>query len=61
MNGKGSSPRPYSVDRETFDANFDRIFGKSSASANVQPVESKTDSEDEKAGSEVQDDSVQAG
>lgn len=24
--GKGSSPRPYSVDRETFDHNWDMIF-----------------------------------
>ena len=28
MSGKGSRPRPYSVDRKTFDANWDRIFGK---------------------------------
>lgn len=26
--GKGSSPRPYSVDRATFDNNWDAIFGK---------------------------------
>lgn len=26
--GKGSKPRPFSVDKETFDNNFDRIFGK---------------------------------
>jgi len=26
--GKGSKPRPFSVDKETFDSNFDRIFGK---------------------------------
>jgi hypothetical protein len=26
--GKGSKPRPFSVDQETFDNNFDRIFGK---------------------------------
>ena len=26
--GKGSSPRPYSVDQETFASNWDRIFGK---------------------------------
>jgi hypothetical protein len=24
--GKGSAPRPYSVDKETFDSNWDRIF-----------------------------------
>jgi hypothetical protein len=26
--GKGSKARPFSVDKETFDNNFDRIFGK---------------------------------
>ena len=26
MTGKGSSPRPYAVDKETFNDNFDRIF-----------------------------------
>ena len=28
MSGKGSSPRPYSVDRKTFEDNWDKIFGK---------------------------------
>lgn len=26
--GKGSSPRPFSVDKKTFDSNWDAIFGK---------------------------------
>ena len=26
--GKGSSPRPFSVDKQTFDNNWDKIFGK---------------------------------
>jgi len=26
--GKGSRPRPYSVDQTTFDSNWDAIFGK---------------------------------
>lgn len=26
--GKGSSPRPYSVEQKTFDENWDRIFKK---------------------------------
>jgi len=26
--GKGSKPRPYSVDQKTFDNNWDKIFGK---------------------------------
>jgi hypothetical protein len=29
--GKGSSPRPLSVDRKTFNDNFDKIFGNKSA------------------------------
>ena len=28
MSGKGSRPRPFSVDQETFDNNWDNIFGK---------------------------------
>lgn len=28
MSGKGSKPRPYSVDQETFDKNWDAIFTK---------------------------------
>ena len=27
--GKGSSPRPYSVDQKTFNDNWDRIFNRS--------------------------------
>lgn len=26
MSGKGSTPRPFSVDRKTFEDNWDRIF-----------------------------------
>lgn len=28
MSGKGSKPRPYSVDQETFNSNWDSIFNK---------------------------------
>lgn len=28
MSGKGSRPRPYSVDRKTFENNWEHIFGK---------------------------------
>lgn len=28
--GKGSKPRPFSVDQKTFDSNWDQIFGKGS-------------------------------
>jgi hypothetical protein len=27
-NGKGDTPRPFSVDQETYKSNYDRIFGK---------------------------------
>ena len=26
--GKGDKPRPFSVDKETFESNWDKIFGK---------------------------------
>jgi hypothetical protein len=26
--GKGSTPRPYSVDKDTFDNNWDKVFSK---------------------------------
>lgn len=39
--GKGSSPRPYSVDQKTFDTNWDRIFGKKSSSPESQEKKSK--------------------
>lgn len=28
MTGKGDMPRPYAVDKETFNNNFDKIFNK---------------------------------
>ena len=28
MSGKGSKPRPFSVDRKTYENNWDRIFKK---------------------------------
>jgi len=28
MSGKGSKPRPFSVDRKTFNENWDKIFKK---------------------------------
>ncbi len=35
MSGKGSRPRPYSVDQKTFDNNWDRIFNKSNVEDDV--------------------------
>ena len=36
--GKGSAKRPTDVSTETFDSNFERIFGKKKTAANSQPV-----------------------
>jgi hypothetical protein len=33
--GKGSSPRPYSVDQKTFDNNWENIFGKKNKQDNT--------------------------
>jgi len=30
MSGKGSTPRPFSIDRKTFENNWEKIFGKKS-------------------------------
>jgi len=37
--GKGSKPRPFSVDKETFDNNFDRIFAKKTDNTGVMQNE----------------------
>ena len=36
--GKGTRPRPLSVDTKTFDANWDTIFGKKKVDDNVLDV-----------------------
>jgi hypothetical protein len=36
MSGKGSRPRPYSVDRKTFESNWYRIFKKKKVSKKKQ-------------------------
>jgi hypothetical protein len=41
MSGKGSKPRPYSVDRKTFDKNWDAIFGKKEKQEKNQKEQSK--------------------
>jgi hypothetical protein len=38
MSGKGSRPRPFSVNRKTFESNWDKIFGKN----NKKKVTEKT-------------------
>ena len=35
--GKGSAPRPYSVDSDTFEDNWDKIFKKKKNSDDVSP------------------------
>jgi hypothetical protein len=35
--GKGSAPRPYSVDSDTFESNWDKIFKKEKNSPDVSP------------------------
>ena len=35
--GKGSAPRPYSVDTDTFESNWDKIFKKKKNSDDVSP------------------------
>jgi hypothetical protein len=35
--GKGSAPRPYSVDSDTFESNWDKIFKKEKNSDDVSP------------------------
>ena len=40
MSGKGSSPRPFEVSRETYEANWNRIFGdKDVVYENDNPLE----------------------
>jgi hypothetical protein len=35
--GKGSAPRPYSVDADTFESNWDKIFRKKTNSDDISP------------------------
>lgn len=37
MSGKGSRPRPFSVNRKTFESNWDKIFGKKKISKQTKP------------------------
>jgi hypothetical protein len=39
--GKGSRPRPYSVDQKTFDNNWDNIFNKKKQSEDVPVLENE--------------------
>lgn len=39
MSGKGSRPRPFSVDRKTFENNWDKIFKKKKEKKQKQPYD----------------------
>ncbi len=40
--GKGSKPRPFSVDQKTFDSNWESIFGKKNKPAEeTKPADDK--------------------
>ena len=41
MSGKGSRPRPYSVDQKTFESNWDAIFGKKNVKVESPEYEEK--------------------
>lgn len=41
MSGKGSRPRPFSVDRKTFENNWERIFGKKEKKSNTKNKKTK--------------------
>jgi hypothetical protein len=43
MSGKGSRPRPFSVDQKTFDNNWDAIFKKQQPEFQQQPPKEKHD------------------
>ncbi len=43
MSGKGSAPRPYSVDQKTFEDNFNRIFGKKHENSKDDQRENQSD------------------
>ena len=43
MSGKGSSPRPYSVDRKTFENNWDRIFSDRKQESEQQVLDQDQD------------------
>ena len=43
MSGKGSRPRPFSVDQKTFDSNWAAIFGKKQPEPQQQQPKEKHD------------------
>lgn len=57
--GKGSAPRPYGVDHETYSSNWDKIFGTRNATNNSEdkPLETK----ERDSGDKVSDDQISHG
>lgn len=43
MSGKGSRPRPFSVDRKTFEDNWEKIFGKKKSKTNNKKLSKQQD------------------
>jgi hypothetical protein len=41
MSGKGSKPRPFSVDRKTFESNWEKIFGKKNKNKTAEKFDKK--------------------
>ena len=41
--GKGSKPRPLSVDQQTFDANWERIFGNAKVRKEIEEQRKRKD------------------
>lgn len=45
--GKGSAPRPFSVDKDTFADNWERTFGKKELPIIMEPDETDIEDEDD--------------
>lgn len=54
--GKGSKPRPFSVDKKTFDDNWEKIFGKTNERRDGDSEGTSKGPEDEQASPEVAND-----
>lgn len=49
MAGKGSKPRPFSVDQQTFDDNWDKIFSQTTAAYHQGTSEKQPEEKNEKS------------
>ena len=57
--GKGSAPRPYGVDHETFASNWDKIFGNRNATNNSQ--DKLLETKERNSGAKVSNDEISDG